>query len=132
MVRRPRLNCSQSAFLASSLSVVYPIESVSSLSLLNNRISFGARVQRFLCMQAKFPPPNTSIKYSSPAILRALMASLLILYGPWSKSSSWMTLTKGLQGMMGSTSVWSFFISLSADRAFGFLGFLWATSPLGC
>ena len=95
----------QSLALASSVSGASPSLSTSPLRWRNRQISLGARVQRSLCMQAKFPPLNTSTRYSSEEVRRAWRASLWILYGPLSKRSSWINRTKGRQGRMGLTSV---------------------------
>ena len=109
----------QSLALASSVLGASPSLSTSPLRRRNRWISLGARVQRSLCMQAKFPPLNTSTRYSSVEVRRAWSASLWILYGPLSKRSSWINRTKGSQGRMGLTSVWYFLISPRADRAWG-------------
>ena len=109
----------QSLALASSLSGASPSWSTSPLRQRKRQMSLGARVQWSLCMQAKFPPLNTSTRYSSAEVRRAWRASLWILYGPLSKRSSWINRTKGSQGRMGLTSVWYFLISPRADRALG-------------
>ena len=91
----------QSLALASSVSGASPSLSTSPLRRQNRWISLGARVQRSLCMQAKFPPLNTSTRYSSEEVRRAWRASLWILYGPLSKRSSWINRTKGQPGEDG-------------------------------
>ena len=72
----------QSLALVSSVPGASPSLSTSPLRRRNRRISLGARVQRSLCMQAKFPPLNTSTRYSSVEVWSAWRASLWILYGP--------------------------------------------------
>ena len=109
----------QSSLLASSLSRASPMESTSPLSLLNNLTSLGARVHRSLCMQARFPPPNTLMMFCChPQGLNSLTLHPVgcsvkeeFMYQPhkWQPGKYWF---------------YPLLISLRAERALDLLGIL--------
>ena len=91
-------------------------------------MSLGASVHQSLCMQARFPPPNTSTMYASAATHRAWMACRCHPCKALCQRGVHAPAHKSWPDSIGSTSSCSFLISLSDVRALDHLGFLFDSS----